>query len=183
MEKKLKTQISLVPFKTLIVPFKIKSTLITDSVWYLLLKLTRFEMEIKDKKQREKYNKLKITICTYNIIGAGTSYPYSNWVVDLSTNLVHTFHSFETSSISSPIFLSLNLTDGSAKSPLYNFSVICSIVYHMESKDDNLYSTGIWGLYMTIIVFTKTSNIFKFYKYNTPNTVPYYLTIDPYTDR
>ena len=71
---------------------------------------------------------------TYKISGSGTSFPYSSWVVDSSLSQIHTIHSFIPTSLTAPIFLSLNLTDGSAISQLYNFSMPCSATYHMEMK-------------------------------------------------
>ena len=120
---------------------------------------------------------------TYKISGSGTSLSYSSWVVDSSSNQIHTIHSFAPTSLSAPIFLSINSTDGSAISQLYNFSTSCSSTYHMEMKDTTLYATGYWSSLLTIFVFDTTSSTFSFYRYQNSNLVPYYLTFDLNSDR
>ena len=120
---------------------------------------------------------------TYKISGSGTSFPYSSWVVDSSLSQIHTIHSFIPTSLTAPIFLSLNLTDGSAISQLYNFSMPCSATYHMEMKDTSLYATGYWSSLLTIFVFDTTTSTFSFYRYQSSSLVPYYLVVDPNSDR
>ena len=120
---------------------------------------------------------------TYKISGSGTSLPYSSWVVDSSSNKIHTIHSFTPTSLSAPIFLSLNSTDGSAISQLYSFSTSCISMYHMEMKDTYLYATGYWSSLLTIFVFDTTTSTFSFFKYQNSNLVPYYLVVEPNSDR
>ena len=119
----------------------------------------------------------------FMISGSDSPLVYSSWVLDLSRNQIHTFHAFQPTSYSSPIFLSLNITNGTPTSLLYNFNVTCSYIYHIEMKDTYLYATGFWNPLLTIFVFDTTTSTFSLYSYQDTNIRPYYLVLDPNSDR
>ena len=120
---------------------------------------------------------------TFMISGSNPSLEYGSWVVDLSTNQIHTFHGYQTSSISSPIFLSINIADGTPTSLLYNFNVVWTSIIHMEMKDTYLYANGYWNSLLTIFVFDTATNTFSIYYYSDTDLDPYYLVVDLNSDR